>query len=283
MGLEIVLGHNAVADNLGPHVGVDVLALLAHHHLLQDRLGPDGVAHPHAGGDDLGEGAGVDHHALGIQGLDGGHVLPGKAQIAVGVVLQDDDVVLPAQLIDFLALLQAHGDAGGVLEVGDGVQVLHVFLGVQGLLQLLGVDAVFLHGDAHQLGPVGAEGVQRADEAGGLAQDGVPLVEQSLGEEVHHLLGAAGDEDVVVLGAHMVLLGHVAHQVLAQGGVALCDAVLKGVDGGVLQQLLGNLPHRLVGEGVRGGVARGQGDDAGVGGVFQNLPDGGGLKALHTF
>ena len=80
----------------------------------------------------------------------------------------------------------------------------------------------------------------------------------------------------------MVLLGHVAHQVLAQGGVALCNAVLEGVDGGVLQQLLGNLPHRLVGEGVRGGVARGQGDDAGVGGVFQNLPDGGGFKALHT-
>ena len=46
---------------------------------------------------------------------------------------------------------------------------------------------------------------------------------------------------------------------LAQGGIPLCDAVLQGVDGGVLQQLLGNLPHRLIGEGVRGGVARGQG------------------------
>ena len=36
--------------------------------------------------------------------------------------------------------------------------------------------------------------------------------------EVHHLLGATGDEDVIVLGAPMVLLSHVAHQVLAQRG-----------------------------------------------------------------
>ena len=109
-----------------------------------------------------------------------------------------------------------------------------------------------------------------------------PSLQQGLGQQVHHLLGAAGDEDIIILGAHMVLLPHIGEQVLAQGGIPLCDAVLQGVDGGVLQQLLGNLPHRLIGEGVRGGVARGQGDDAGVGGVFQNLPDGGGLEALHT-
>ena len=168
------------------------------------------------------------------------------------------------------------------MEVGDGVQVFHILFPVQGLFQLLGVDAVLLHRDAHQLGPVGAEGIQRTDEAGGLAQDGVPFVQQGLGQQVHHLLGATGDEDIIILGAHMVLLPHIGEQVLAQGGIPLCDAVLQGVDGGVLQQLLGNLPHRLIGEGVRGGVARGQGDDAGVGGVFQNLPDGGGFKALHT-
>ena len=83
--------------------------------------------------------------------------------------------------IDFLALLRLMVMPEGFWRLGMVYRYFNVLLGVQGLLQLLGVDAVFLHGDAHQFGPVGAEGVQRADEAGGLAQDGVPLVEQSLG------------------------------------------------------------------------------------------------------
>ena len=51
--------------------------------------------------------------------------------------------------------------------------------------------------------------------------------------------------------------------------------------GAFLQQVRAEGGHSVVGEGVGGGVARGQGDDAGVGRIFQDLPDGGGLQAPH--
>ena len=117
---------------------------------------------------------------------------------------------------------------------------------------------------------------------GGLAQHRVPLVQKGLGQQVHHLLGAAGDENVVALAPHLVLFLHVPQQMLPQRGVALGNAVLQRLNGGVLQQVLGDGLDRVVGEGVGSGVSRGQRDHVGVGGILQNLPDGGRLQALHT-
>jgi hypothetical protein len=46
-----------------------------------------------AGGQDLGEGAQIDHQALGIQALQGGQILALEPQLAVGVILDDGDLV----------------------------------------------------------------------------------------------------------------------------------------------------------------------------------------------
>ena len=226
MGLVVVLRHELVADDLGPDIGVHVLPLLADDHLLQQRLGRDCVADPHSGGDHLGEGAGVHHRALFIQGLDAGQILPRIPQVAVGVVLRDQDAVLLGERIHPAALVHTHGDAGRVLEIRDGVQELGVGVGLHRRLKHLYVDAVALQRHADQLGPERAEGVEGADEARRFAQHHVAGVDERLGQQLQRLLRAGGDQQVVKLPPHPVLLLHVRLEAVPQGGIPFGRAVL---------------------------------------------------------
>ena len=163
--LVVVLGHKAVAEHLRPDIRVHVLALLADGHLGEHRLRADRVADAHARGDDLRERAGVEHDALLVEGLDRRQRLAGIAQVAVGVVLEDHHAVLLGEIVELFALLEAHRDAGGVLEIRDRVDELDVFLRPERLFERFHVHAVRIHRDADELRAVGAEVVQRADEA----------------------------------------------------------------------------------------------------------------------
>ena len=274
MRVEVVLGEELVADALRPDVGVDVVALLADDQLLEDFLGRDGVGDAHAGGDDLGERACVDDHSVGIEALDIGQILAAVAQIAVGIVLENQHAVLSCKLIHSSALFKAHGHARGVLEVRDGVDELRVGIRLELLLQLGHAHAVGLDGHADELGVVAAEGVQRADKGRCLADHDLAFVDERLGAEIHDLLRARGDEDVVAVVAGVVIFLHVLLEVVAQGGVALCHAVLEHGDGILAEDTLGNLGDRLNGERVGRRVACRKGNDLGVGGVFEDFTDG---------
>ena len=116
-------------------------------------------ADTHTRGHDLGEG--TQHAALLAQLLAeavGG--LAGEAQLAVGIILDDQDVGTLQDLnhlvVDFLGVAQA----GGVLEVGDDIDELGVGVGLDGLRELLAVDAVGVHLDGDDLGVEHVEGLQ---------------------------------------------------------------------------------------------------------------------------
>ena len=81
----------------------------------------DEVADAHARADRLGEGAGV-HDALGSQLVHRRQLLAAEADLAVRVVLEDQEVVLLGELHELLALGQRKRAASGVLVVGDDVR-----------------------------------------------------------------------------------------------------------------------------------------------------------------
>ena len=83
------------------------------------------------------------------------------AQTAVGVVLDDHEVVLVGKLDEALAALARHGDAAGVLEVGDGVEHLQALVALADALELLfqqiHAHALVVEGHGVNLGLVGVE------------------------------------------------------------------------------------------------------------------------------
>ena len=82
-----------------------------------------------AGGEDLGEGAEVDHEILGVHRLECGQELALEAQLAVGVILDNGNLILVHDLHESLAALKRPCASAGVLEIGDDVDHLHVFGG----------------------------------------------------------------------------------------------------------------------------------------------------------
>ena len=255
-----------------------VVALLADHQLLENRLGRYGISHADAGRDDLGEGAGVNHDAVGVKALDVGQVLAAVAQIAVGVVLQNQHAVFLGELIHSLALFKAHRHAGGILEIRDGVDEFGVGRRLQLFFKLGHAHAVGLNGHADELGVVAAEGVQRTDKGRRFNQHYLALVYKRLGAQIHDLLCAGGDQNIVVVAAGVVLALHVVEHVLPQRRVALGHAVLQNGNGILFEHLRGNLLNRLCRERVGRGIACRKRHYGGVGGIFENLADGAGLQ-----
>ena len=209
-------------------------------------------------------------------------MLAGEAQVAVGVVLQNEHAVFLCQGIHLFALFPAHRDAGGVLEIRDGVDEAGARLLAQDGLQLFHVHAVRLHRHAAQAGVVGAETVERADEARRLTDDDVALVAHRLREQIHDLLRAGRHEHRVKAAAHVVLFLHVGRDCLAQGGVSLRHAVLQRIDRPLGKDARRDLDDFLHGEGLRGGVAGRKGDNRGIGRVFEDFADRRRLQRLHA-
>ena len=184
---------------------------------------------------------------FGVHALDGGNRRAGKPQVAVGVVLQNDHVVPARQFVQPLPLFQRHHTAGRVLEIGDDVDQLGVAAGAERLLQRIQIHAVLFHGNANQIDAVGAERIERADEAGRFAQHGVPTVQQHLAGKLVCLLCAGGGDQIICRRVEALLCLHPLFQQFPQLGISLCDIILQRQKRILLQQIrrdLADMIHR---------------------------------------
>jgi len=82
------------------------------------------AAEAEARAQDLGHGARAHHPSAPVQRVERGQVLALEAQLAVGVVFQDQRVVLVRQRDQLLTPPARHGRPSGVLKVDDRVDEL---------------------------------------------------------------------------------------------------------------------------------------------------------------
>ena len=213
------------------------------------------------------------------QALDRRQALAFVPQLAVGRVLEDDDVVLLGELHEPPAPGQAHRATRRVLVVGNGVDELDPLGGAQHLLEGVGVHSLLVHGHRAVVRLARVEGDQRTEEGRPLGDDDVAGVDEQLGREVQALLPALGDQDVV---------GGARHPVGGEPRSDKCPQLGQPVRGRVLQRRrvprreqvvvdLVELVHREE-RGIR--VAAGEGRDPGIACESEELTDRRRLHAL---
>ena len=183
--------------------------LLAQVHLAQHRGRRRHPAHAQAGRQDLGEGREVDHPPrAGVELPEAGQRIALEADLPVGVVLHDQQLVAMRDLDQALAALERHRHAAGVVEVGDGVEQLGgTALGGQPgerLLHEIHPQPVLVHRDVLDAGLVGGEAGHGARVRRPLGENRVARVHERADGEVDRLLAAAGDHDVVHPGAGLL-------------------------------------------------------------------------------
>ena len=190
-----------------------------------------------------------------------------EVQEAVGVVLDDQDLVLARDLEDLHAALPAERHAGRVLERRDRVEELDPPAGRahphDGLAQRLGDHALGVHVDVDDLGLERPEDDHRGDVAGPFGQHDVAGVEEELGDQLERVLRSGGDDDVVDARVD-ALERHDVEDLLAQPRAALSGAVLQG-DGAVLaHRALDGGRDQFLGQGRDERHPTGERDDLGT-------------------
>ena len=125
-----------------------------------------------------------------------------EAKVAVGLVLEDEDVAPRAIADELQPAGQAHRPAARVLEIGDGVDELDgPALGLHGgdrLPDPVDDEPLLVHGHGGELRPAGLDGDQRAAEGRPFADDDVPGVDDRPGEQVDGVGRPVGDDELVV-------------------------------------------------------------------------------------
>ena len=234
------------------------------------------VAYSDSGREYLRESARVDNAAFGIESLYALNVLARKAEIAVGVVLEDNSAVLLAKLKSCLALFPRHGVSCRVLEVRDKVNQLYAAL-FQLFLQFGNVHAVGFKGNALEVYAVRFESVERADETGLLSQNNVALVAEHLSGKLVGLLRAACYDNFIVLGVKNAAVFEYLLYLVAQRGVALGKAVLKSYGRLFCEQLFRKFFQLLSGQSLGCRRTCGKGNHLRVCRIFQYLSYSGSL------
>jgi len=183
-----------------------------------------------------------------------------EAQLAVGVVLEDQGVVLVGQGDQLLAATTRHGRPRGILEVHDGIDELAALALAPKLLQLLsrhlGDHALVVHGHIEHASPVAADGGQRARESRRLGEDGVAHVHESAEGQRQRMTRAVGHDHIIrrdleVLEEPVLVADQLAQALVAEGlAVGESGRALR------LHDVRGSLDHSLVGERAGVGVAR---------------------------
>ena len=194
--------------------------------------------------------------------MEGRYVLALEAQIHVAVVFKHRNAVSSGDFQDLLTPLQGHGPAQGVLESGNGVEVLdplaEVQLFSQGSFQRIGDNALLVALDAHDVGIVAAHLAQGADVEELLGQHHVAGVGQRLDEHGDGFAGTRRKHHVVGAHLHVAVPGQLVGHQLAQrrqpGGVGIiCQFVPLPLQG--VFQPLGQAGQ---GQGVRVRVGHGK-------------------------
>ena len=231
-------------------------------HRVDDRRRRCHVSQPHAGCDYLGEGAAVEHGPFLVQGLDGGGVFSGEAQVRVAVVLEDREAVTLGNVEHVLSSSQAHVGAGGVLESGDGVQKLRPLTPVsqagEDVVQCAGDDSLFVHVHAHETGAVASHDAHRAGVAELLREYDVTGVREKLHVSRYGLAGAGGEQNLVGRHVHTPLALQLLGDELPHGGVSLGMGVIDQVLTFILQCAAQGLQEAVGGERVRVRKRRGE-------------------------
>ena len=235
-----------------------------------------------AGSEDLGEGAEEYYEALGVHALECGQVLAFEAELAVGVILNNGNLVLVYDLHELLAALEGPGAAGGVLEVGDNIDHLDVLGGSQNLFELFHDHAVAVGGDSDEVGLAGLKGVECAEVGRALDDDDITLIAEYASGVIQTLLRAGGHEDVVSAGLDVELCFHAVSDLLTE--------VLEAVGAGVLESNSALLFKNSVGSGLDlvdreklgSGHAACKGEDLGLIGQCEELTDCRTLEKVHS-
>ena len=119
----VALLHVAGGHLLAEDRGAEVCGLLGHDETVDDLLRCEHPAQTETGHECLRE-CSEQHHSLGSHRVHGGIGLTLVAELLVGAVLDDDQVVLAGHVDDLLTPLDIHCHACRVLEVRDGVDEL---------------------------------------------------------------------------------------------------------------------------------------------------------------
>ena len=216
--------------------------------------------------EDLGQGAEVDDPARRVERVQRRQRLALEAQLAVGVVLHEQQVALLGVRHQRAAALEGERGAGRVLERRDDVEELRrAALRQQPLVRVgqpVEPDALAVHRHLVDLGAAGREGRHGAGVGRPLGQDRVARVEHDAAQEVDRLLPAGRDDELARarLGA---ALGHQRGQRVAELVDALGRPVLQRARPALGDDALGQLVQEVGREGARVRQAARQRDDLG--------------------
>ena len=130
---------------------VNIARLLADGHLRDYRRGSDREADTDAGRKNLRERAGINDDSVLVEALYIRNIFARNAQIAVGVVLKNHNIVRFRELIELAALLERHRNARGILEVRNSIYHFCVRVLVKSLFESLDIHAVRIDGHADEL------------------------------------------------------------------------------------------------------------------------------------
>ena len=226
--------HPLVDEHLRKHRGVDVRRLFADGHFCDDFRRRHGERDTHTGGKNLGERTGVNDNAVFVHTLNRRQGFARHAQIAVGVVLQNQHAVFFGERIKLFAFFKRHRHARRVLEVRNCVNKADVFVVAQLLFEHFHVHAVIFDRHASKRYAVRTEAVERADERRRFGNHDVAEVAKGFGRKVHDLLRAGGDNQIIKIPADVVFLFHISGNAFPQRRIAFGHAVLQRRNRGIL-------------------------------------------------
>ncbi len=195
------LGEELADEVLAQRRCAEVGGLLAEHGLLHDRRRRAEPAQPDPGGEDLREGAGVEHVVAAVERVQRRQRLALEAQHPVRVVLEHEQLALAGDRDELVTAPLGHRHAARVLEGRHRIDQLRpATVGgerVEGFGERVGAHAVLVDRDLDRLGLVRAEDRHGAGVGRCLGDDHVAGVDQRLRDEVEGLLAAGGDEHVL--------------------------------------------------------------------------------------
>ena len=263
-----------------------VAELLAHGGPRQQLRGRDQPTHAQAGAEHLAQAAAVGQplaaagHTL-AQGQQAGRWWSAKVQVAIGVVLDHQDLVAHGQFQNFQPTLQAEHGPTGVAKGGHQVNQLGLVFDHQ-RLERFHVHALSVDGGTDHARAIQAKALDGRQKSGGLHNHRVLRIEHGFANQVQRLLTAGGDDQSLRTQSRHAFAGHELAQLFAQRGITFCGAVLQGRSRLMGQDMLAGMldaldvKHRAVGKAAR------KADDAGLAQQLEQLTDRGGFNVVQA-
>ena len=229
MRFEIELFHICICQVLCDRVALQLSCGLEFLHPRKQFLRSEDPADPCARNEDLGECSHVYNAVAVVEREQRRQLFSGITEFAVRVVLEDQQVRISNCLKQLLAAGKAHAFACRILERRDSVEAfcIRVFLHLR--FQVLDADSFIIHLKADELREVLLESIQSAHVCRCLNEYYIALFDNSLAEEVHSLLRAAGEKDLVQVFLYAVQVLRTCKDLLTERSISFCRAVLKSL------------------------------------------------------